>query len=218
MYHYCRSLLCDQPFAGGTENLSLLFDKNAKMFEQISSVSKERLYAASMVATNPNEKRKKELEVKMKIFLISFVRLHGGLFAWTKDVKHSLQAFFEKYSREDSAVALDFAEVAPIDLDSWDSIFRSLLNDFDDLLISNSFGDYLLVRLMAICIFSVHHSSVTDLLSPHSDAAIGSQVNVSKDFLSQYRSSAESLALVFLFGIVNKYVSYASLLFEFQSN
>ena len=69
MYYYCRSLLCDNPFAGGLDNLKLLFEKNAHIARQLDNAGKAKLYLAASALPNGHERRRKEIDVKMKIFL-----------------------------------------------------------------------------------------------------------------------------------------------------
>lgn len=187
MYHYCRSILCDSPFAGGIENLSLLFDKNAKTFEKINGTNRQQLLMAASAGATAQERRKKELSAKMKLFLISFVRLHGVLFTWTKSIRQVIAS-----STSPSDVAKGFADVAPINFDDWDLLLRDVLSDFDELLMANAFGDYILVRLVVVGIFSVHFSSFPSMLDD------------SASKLRQRHSMVESMALVALFSFVNK--------------
>jgi len=190
MYHYCRSLLCDQPFTGGVENLALLCEKNAKIFEQLNDNVKQKFFLSLNSASNPHERRKKEVDVKMKIFFVNFVRLHGMLFAWAKKTKEVVVSYFDVTTESQLSPAT-------IDLSAWDVLLRETLTDFDDLIASNAFGDFLLIRLIVICTFSVHNSTMNEILGSNRSKLWSTTI-------LPYRSFGESLAVTAMLGIVNK--------------
>lgn len=201
MYHYCRSLLCEQPFAGGIENLALLVEKNARIFEQLNDNVKQLFFLSLNSAANPHERRKKEVDVKMKIFFVNFVRLHGILFTWTKKMKECVTSYFDSKDASPNSGETDESHKTPsaavLDTNAWDILLRETLTDFDDLLAANAFGDFLLIRLIVICAFSVHNSAFYEILGDKRKELCVSQ-------FAPYRSLGESLAISAMFGMVNK--------------
>ena len=214
MYYYCRSIMCVQPFTGGVENLSLLFDRNARTADQLAS--------SSALALMGDRRRRGDVDARMKVFLINFVRLHGIIFQWAKRTKQMISEvappLLDNHTNTNThthtPISLSLSSVvAEIDVSQWEDLLRVVLADLDALLIDSNtntntntgsssnytgaFGDSLLVRLVAVCIFSVQTAGLAELfagfVSADSKAAC-------------LHSVGETLALITLFGVVNKYV------------
>lgn len=253
VYHYCRSILIRQPFAAGYDNLHLLFEKNSRAYAQLRSGGHVQM--VSMMASVGGgaagaEKAKRVAAAKVRIFLIQFVRLHGILFNWTRQTQLALAELMEidQYSqlnREAGEVEIRTSRAAShrprqtlprVDVESFTSLMHSLLEEFDQLILQSSFGDQLLVRLLVVSIFSVHHSAAATTInsagSSESDGAgvgagaggagaggayVGSGVApvvlpsplqiIEASAQTHSHTVGESLALMFSFGLINKYVT-----------
>jgi hypothetical protein len=124
------------------------------------------------------------------------------------------------------------SEIEPeeLNVETFDSLLHDILDDFDQQLSCSSLGDHLMVKMLIISLFSVHHSASKDhnillhavSVMPSSNSANStqsaheSQFNCSASINS--RSITESLALISLFGLINRYfrcLQYAFLVLNF---
>jgi hypothetical protein len=193
-----------KPFAAGLDNLGLIFEKNI------------RLYTQSKIEGNQDQSRlssQKIMSNKIRSFLIHFIRLHGELFLYTRKAIKSITK-----AKNDGIDYLPFVEKRSTDLKEFDIKSFMLLNQevmeaFEYLLSASAFSDTLLLKLLVISLFSVHHGA--SILSAYSDSTIVTQEggressgnlrkNISKGSNSVERYITESLALSFLFALVNK--------------
>lgn len=229
LYHYCRSVMAKAPFSGGFENLSSLFEKNVQTTERLSQELKQ--------APPELQARKNNDVFRFKSFLSSFVRVHGLFFAWS--VRMHLE-FIKKLDSttsqaSDTTTLLSKLNTAmarnvlhntnssnnDIDLERFHDLTQSLLEDFDMLVVSgNRLSDLYLLRLMTVCIFSVHFAELPseDLLNDsasfssflqQSSASFSSQqqqqeTEVDIGDVKPTRSLIQSLALSLVFGLVNR--------------
>jgi hypothetical protein len=201
VYHYCRSVLVKVPFEGGYENLKVLFDKNLRSYNQLQS----RQY-------NDSRDEKKNKIMKTKSFCTNFIRLHGILFYWSRATMKLGSLASESVVDEDEVETefdsdlvanlnnndnkQDSSKLAPdIDANEVLSLIQLVLDEFDQLITMSAFGDPLLVRLLVICIFSIHNGKNTLLSCISEDVSQDTQI---------YHSKSESLSLILLFGIINK--------------
>ena len=167
VYHYCRSILVRQPFAAGYDNLNVLFEKNGRAYAQLRSTGQFQMISM-MASTGPagGDKGKRVAAAKLKIFLIQFVRLHGILFNWARQMQSAVTELAEIDAQ---AQTLDYASGAlprrptltmpQLDVDVFVTLMHSVIEEYDHLLLASAFGDQLLVRLLVISIFSVHHTA-----------------------------------------------------------
>ena len=57
VYHYCRSILIQEPFTPGFENLNVLYTKNSKIYEkQNHNESYQKVNYSIMTISNKSEK------------------------------------------------------------------------------------------------------------------------------------------------------------------
>lgn len=213
IYHYCRSVLVLQPFTGGFENLMTIYLKNAVAF---AALKKQKvLFDPTQSSTSKkSEKDRKTDNAKLKAFLTKFIRLHGLLFEWATQMHRS-------HSQQDATAAAPYATVFThlkansaqaegfgndeINVDMYMSILHSTLEEYDQQLVQSTLSDQILVKLLVICIFSVHYGAERGnniLLSPSSVREESS--SNSKAERAHSRSIPESLALITIFGIINK--------------
>ncbi len=230
VYHYCRSILVQQPFTGGLENLSLLFAKNARSFQSL------------MTTTDPAPSRSKRagdglpaMTNHPKSFFTSFLRLHGLLFEWSSRMHRDAASL---PSSIESAMMAGEKGVAPtteaggaVDVDEYLSLLQSTLDSLDRLLQSPSagpktasgavpptgvLGEAVLVQLLSICLFSLHYGAMKEENMVMETMAYADGDSDAADpfgFLAggtgqadhvRGRTVSESLALVTLFGVVNR--------------
>lgn len=182
LYHYCRSILSLQPFAGGFENLALLFENNAQAFRKLAPLpAKGNISSAKST--------KSRMAVPLKPFLTRFVYLHGLLFAHTTSVHQSYAQVHENATQESAYSAhssLPLAQNTPVSASqtSWvpvlksglpahtsnsggdiehqcetfTALLRQVLDEYETHLTVGTLPDALLVQLLAICLFSVHYA------------------------------------------------------------
>jgi hypothetical protein len=169
IYHYCRSVLVEQPFSVGVENLKLAYEKliknSAGLFNQQRSTSDGK-------------------SANAKTFLTKIVTLHGILFL------HALKALgqsskFSKIRVDDSKIVLTLDEVS--------EQLPDLIAEFDVLISQCKLSETVLLRLLIICIFSVHFSSQDQL---YFESIVCST--------SSNRTSAESISMSILMGLIVK--------------
>lgn len=231
-YHYCRSILVREPFGAGFDNLKLLFEKNVRPFSQLRQVGYQQMIA-HLAANAHGEKSKKIIAAKVKVFLTQFIRMHGILFHWTRETKSAMEAFLTRKAEwnmhRDNLPYLSEGggsdetkpsmSVPPLDLEEFLELNQTVLDEFDQLLATSAFGDQLLVRLLVIAIFTVHHSSsaVMQLVAavgnatptPTSRPNELNQLAVPEQLVQiasepHPHTISESLALIFVYGMVNK--------------
>ena len=216
VYHYCRSILATSPFAGSFENLSLLLSKNAAAFTQL----RPPLPAAS--------RSKRQISAYTGVLLVRFVHLHGQLFSRSTVMHHSYSELLQRSQSQggvfsgshsssqhwlpqlSQAVTQSSSAHGEIDQEKFSAELRLVLDEFDLQLAAGNLPDVLLVRLLAISLFSVHYAVGRDA----SLLAWGEEV-CSAEGMRRYlrahsehdHSAAESLALQALYGLVNRYAS-----------
>lgn len=196
VYHYCRSVLVTQPSSVGYENLRILFEKNAKAHLQaLRQRGEEEEQQGAALAANFSSRKQdvtsRNGKMKVHFFFSQFIRLHGLLFEWSMSKFEPPTA---SSSKRNPAPTVD------IDVEEFTSEVQELMGTFDDLLQAGIFSDALLVRLLIICIFSVHESV------PSCHMKTGEEKKIVRN--SGPRTIGESLALAIIYGFISKYVSY----------
>lgn len=220
VFHYCRSVLAKMPFSGGLQNLAKLYSINVESFRSL-----QRQYHG-------------DHNSRFKFFLTSFVRLNGLLFGWTINMHRDYIVLTggDELSTQ-SSVALGNDSIAVNQLHEMlsSSVFKAsskyvnevefselleaVMRDLDLLINTPKLTDLHLLRLVAICIFSVHFAE-----SPERCGIEGSGNDGANSFLSsfssvedsqpqadyseaeevEYRTKVQSLALSMLFKLVSR--------------
>ena len=190
VYHYCRSVLVIQPSSVGYDNLCILFDKNAKAFMQALRQKEYEEAQGPVVVGNGFRDRKQDAgsksgKMKVHFFFLQFIRLHGLIFEWSMS---KFQPSTFSSSKRNLSSTLNVGEFI--------SDLQDLMNTLEDLLQASIFSDALLVRLLVICIFSVHESI------PSSHRKVGDEKKITRN--SGPRTIGESLALVMIYGFISR--------------
>ena len=260
LYHYCRCTMVAQPFAGGTDNLVTLFEKNKQRSVLLKSdIEHQKLLAATSASLSeqmheweasidtqiplPNQggagggvlpsttepvapwfalrKNKKALAVKLKHFSSNFVWLHGLLYKWTFKAVPLLSRSASSVSRDAPVIAPSVGTSIPMEIDDlvsngvsssitgaavavtvtslpfdftlFNSLSQEILQDFDLLLSASALSEIFLIRLLVICVFSVHHGAT--LVDPLAASESGKNFDPSNANGSKRRSDVERLAL-----------------------
>jgi hypothetical protein len=241
--HYCRSVLVNAPFLGGYDNLRVSFSRNHKAylsakenthnFEQSVATAIANNLVSTTNAVSQQAKRIAPDSLQNKLWLIRFVRSHGVLFDWSElrlknaekaaTVKSVVSIGNEEDKEVDPQEALSSIRVS-VDTTLTSSEFltdvSNLFQEFNILLFHAVYGDSLLIKMMIICVFSVHQS-----VPPHLYGAIStkstssstptsamntstsdSPTPVGNSQLTIYtarRTKGESMSLIILFEFVN---------------
>ena len=165
VYHYCRSLLVYQPFPSAYDNLSVLFGKSLNSRDDSKGMN------------------------KIQKFVKKFIHLHAMLFNFTKQsiqmkhdvnsIKSDLLAFSLKITNTDDLqekskileklteythLRKKSFELVPFNVYYFEEMALFVLQDFDSLINSSHINCKLSNMLLAICLFSVHHSAQSSLV------------------------------------------------------
>ena len=186
IYYYCRSVLVTDPFPVGLDNLTVLFDKNCRIYEQLKAMNiignnsnntddySDKTKSAHIActnndATNNTEKNKKSITKKTKTFLVQFIHLHSVLFDYNKALQ-SMSAVDDAGLCGAGDDGEPVAKSAPqLDHDEFLQSVDTVFADYDLLVEWSSFGDLILLRFLIICIFSVHQSPLVSSRHPIAD-------------------------------------------------
>ena len=186
VYNYCRSVMTAQPFLGGYENLSLLFAKTARTTR----------------AGDSDGRANQDKSARARVFLIRFVQLHGVLFNWSKSA-YGLPLVHNLAQGILNATAVSELKAPAVDTTLFQADLVELLDEYDAILASAAYGDSLLIKLLVICMFSVHRAQVP---------GPGSFGRVGEDY-PYARTTGESLSLLALYGFVSRTASRIETLF-----
>lgn len=211
VYHYARSIMSRQPFTGGVENLALLFKKNAQTYAKLREAKADA-----------------DQQLSLRMFLTNFVRIHGLLFWWSASMHREYANLLPSAaSTQGSGAWVPPANLASPDEDDADArsapdlekaqaLLRDVVEAFEQQLQTANFTDVLLVRLLALCFFSVHFavgkernvlvSSVRDTQSPSPELQ---QVDGPQ-------TKTECIALQFLYSMIIRYSSTLHYAVRFQ--
>jgi hypothetical protein len=186
IYHYCRSILVHQPFNGGFDNLTILFSKNKTAVDQLTAAGRDNMGDKS------NLGRKHQDLVKTKTFLAKFSRCHGMLFELSSKMMAAVSKSSDGNSSSSSGGSGEIASLINSNfIDTFDVLLSDTLEAFDGQLVSAALGDPVLVRLLAICLFSVHYASNANPRSGH-PSKYGGPLPASATTESVQRESSES--------------------------
>ena len=179
IYHSCRSLLVKNPFDTAIENIKVFFEKNSRLFSQLD---RDQI----QISRNDNDKSKKS--AKTKQFFVMFLRLHGVLFEWT-------QSTLEVLSKDN--IDISNTQAAPFKFKKFIDLMDEVIEDYDSLLNTSCFGEQILIKILIICIFSLHRGA--EVSKTIRDKLYGNE----REYKTS-RSIPESLALTIIFTLVNK--------------
>eukprot|EP01035_Chromulina_nebulosa_P029542 gene29542-39162_t len=213
IYHYCRSILVQHPFTGGFENLMTMYGKNAVAFATL----KKQKMLVDVGSSKRSDKEKRVDTVKLKAFLTKFIHLHGLLFDWATQMHryHSQTDTSTPYGTAFSHLKASSAQPegfgsTEINVEMYVASLHSVLEEYDQQLAQSALSDQILVKLLIICIFSVHFGAEKDQNILLSSARSGSGDPATTATTSrtrekpQSRSVPECLALISLFGVINR--------------
>lgn len=203
LYHYCRSIMSQQPFSGGLENLARLFCGNTINFEQLQRQKMKEILKSS----------RNESFFRFKFFLTSFVRFCGLLFGLSIRMHVENTSLFPA-SAADSGILLKLNSLmCPVLAVEHDNIFKycedllsGLLEDFDYVVSFVKMTDLHLLRLIGICIFFIHFAEIKFskvLLDAQFKQTLVEGLHLVEDEFD-VRSKVQSYSLMCLFGIVSR--------------
>jgi hypothetical protein len=224
VYHYCRSILVEEPFVSSLDNLASLFEKNAE------AIRRDPTGNAGAIVGNPDKMRRSG-SLTAKKFMANYVHLQGILFKWTRECQ----------SYRWNLVTSPRSPPEQINVDEFVESLHSLLEEYDQLLANSAVSEQLLIKLLVIGIFGVHFSSAAGISSAyepsthdsarkstkpggdHEDAeeGHGSSSTGSANFFNHtspeaianiaakahFHTTAESLALLVVFGLTTRTAS-----------
>jgi hypothetical protein len=165
VYHYCRSILVNERFNSGLNNLFLLFSKNLNTYEQIKKSLKMTLYDTNQRNNDRNRRNTQIMNenIKTKHFLTKFIRLNGILFDWTQFLQKqyvSIKKNSDEFTIENDH---DLLEKRKYLQNEYFSLLQNVLEELDQQLIAFSLTDTILVRIIAICLFAVENSKFENI-------------------------------------------------------
>jgi Est1 DNA/RNA binding domain len=188
VYHYCRSVMILKPFVSGCDNLSMIFEKNMRTFVSLRDDSPE-----TKVDGQEDLRKKQSLAVRAHSFFIRFIRLHGDLFKWTLATSRGITDLQKSPGSGGAAEQAEPYVAERFDVNKCMSLIHKVLSDFEFFMRydeSSVFSEMLLVKLLAIALFSVHHTA-----SIFGERAPSDPLD---------NSITESLALYFLFNFISR--------------
>jgi hypothetical protein len=219
VYHYCRAVFSRFPFKEALGNLFRVFAKAATAFEapkQQEQKSLQQHPAKKMLRDGHRKLEKHESErgepaigrvnvCTLTSFLARFVQLHGLLFNWATAMHCSCseEQSGEQASWASELVTFSTAHMMPEEEENtFNGLLKSMLDEFDIQLAAGAFTDELLVRLLAICVFSVHYAVKTEenLL-----CELDLKNSDRNPLNTPIRTIYESYALQLLYSFVNRY-------------
>ena len=235
VYHHCRSILSELPFSGGIENLAQLFVKKAVIVRHVKPYSKyTALKGKANVVMETQAFLLRFVHVHGVLFRMS-TRAHQsychmlGSQSQSQSNSHSLSQHQQIWSNtsiptnpidtlsnnyninhSNSNCSSNTNSNSESKSDTFMSLMRPVLEEFDDLLSTGALPDVMLVRLIVISIFSVHYAVGRDgNLLCWSGPSVSTKEGI-EEYLQIHagspRTYSESLAIQALFGIINKYV------------
>lgn len=227
IYFYCRSILVAQPFQTGIDNLKVVFDKSARNSSRMAAA------AARGNSSGANLQR----------FFSRFISLHGLLFGLALKegavraavhqsgaepalTPHTTATPHDEFqysigstppTPEATAATLSYSNAMTKIAPQIMSLMPNVVDELESFLSNAQSGltSEHLLRLMAICLFSVHCSTCESVTkssctsppqssSPTKANTATRDVKISAASLER-RTNSQSLALIFLFNVINKY-------------
>lgn len=192
-----------------------IFGKNASAFAVLMKT--KTLYETSVPTASGRrgERSKKPDTSKLTAFLTKFIRLHGLLFDWSTQM-HRDHSQIDHSSAGVSWAAFSHLKISSlpqpegfgseeIDVEMFISLLQNVLEDFDHQIAQSILSDEILVKLLVICIFSVHYSARSSSNILLTVRSTESSPGAGQPHKSESRSTPESLALITLFGVINRY-------------
>lgn len=232
LYHYCRSVLTQNPFSGGFENLARLFALNKHsydtLYQQIHAQSSTNQSSLNYPRQHSHQQNRKVNEqLKFKFLLTSFVRLHGLLFAWTIRMHMEYLQTAEGMSQEsiesstllvlmnDSLTKTILGNKTDVDYEEIQELIFSILQEFDDVIYTSKLTDLHLLRLITISMFSVHFAEMpsaglfndanfSTFLQHHTCSTPSVQSPISFSHPIAHRTIIQSLSLSAIYAIVTR--------------
>ena len=205
------------PFTGGIDNLKVIFEKSARQYQTAIS---SRAQGQSLQSIHSHTSSSKEkISMRRKDFLKQFVRLHGMMFFNSLELHKSTSNRSRENEKEKEKYG-DRSSKRPNSIlnDQILSLFPMVLDEFDQLLQLSTLKGSLLMRFLVICLFSVHFGALDKEYFPMLESRDGNVVNSedgnrdadekSERDASPFdvpRKSNESVALIFLYGLISKY-------------
>jgi hypothetical protein len=226
LYHYCRGIMTQNPFIGGFENLARLFALNRNSYDSLKMQLQRENSSFTVSAASNQNKAKKIENLKFKFFLTSFVRLHSYFFAWTirmhLDYLKTVDEGLSQESVESSTLLLQMNDLLSksvlkdkadvINFTELQEMTMAVLEEFDDLILSQKLTDLHLLRLTAVSMFSIHFAELPSVgvfsdanfttflqQSSHSSHSVLENAGKSEP---KYRSMIQSLCLTSLYGLI----------------
>jgi hypothetical protein len=234
VFHYCRSILSKNPFTGGHENLVILFNKVKRQHDAWLE-SEDAFDTLDSEAGFGKRKSKEASKVnRVKAFLLRFTHLHGVLYerATTSSSGGYGAADANNNSKQQQQASGESERSGGTPSSSPGGAGESaggrcsvhgtlastheLMSEFEDLLVAAVFSDSLLMKMLVMCMFSIHinvPSSLATAATAEDGMADGSRNggsdrNSSKKTASQKnhspRYTGESVALVVMYEFVKK--------------
>jgi hypothetical protein len=184
VYHYCRSVLVAHPFSLGYTNLSTLFGKNERSYAQALRHGLENNEPGAPAGSGLRRQSsgsKNDNKIKVNLFLLQFIRLNARIFYWAAN----------KFQLLDTSKT---AGTADINVDEFAVEVHDMFNDFEVIL--TYLSDALLVRLIIICIYSVHESIPAPSRSEDQEKIVVRNRGP--------RTKGESLALIIIYSFISR--------------
>lgn len=218
LFYHFRSILCEQPFPSGIENLMNLFEKNVHTDQELSEITQNLLYNVNKSfdrnKSNVNELRRRETDVYVKIFQLKVINILFMLFDWEQKAKQLISTY-KKFQTDDNLELFDFNLIENMVSTNNDLIARfelalqEVLKNLEELVLAHSLPESVLVRMICVCIFSFYHQTKLNVFDEFAMSEVISDIDSSNNKIEdhaskQIRTIGESLALSMLFGIIIK--------------
>ena len=186
-----------------------MYGKNAVAFAAL----KKQKMLVDVGSSKRSEKERKIDTVKLKAFLTKFVHVHGLLFDWATQMHRHHSQTDQSFSYGTTFSHLKASSAQPdgfgsteISVEMYIASLHNVLEEYDQQLAQSALSDQILVKLLVVCIFSVHFGAGKDQNILLSSAAKGDPTSTTTktNEKPQSRSVPEALALISLFGVINR--------------
>jgi hypothetical protein len=195
-FHYCLSIQIKDSFQTGIPNLILFFKKNKKFVRSMEDGP-----------VSGQEATPRELKKILKSCLSKFMRLHGILFEASVRHIESARASASPDGEGDGVIAKN-KELDEISLVEFGEFLPSVLDRLTHLIVHGQMSEGMLLKMIAVSIFSVHRYVFEQPPAAESSAGAegtsGSSPADGDMHTNNPRSTAGSYALVLLFSFINR--------------